>query len=170
MIAIALFAAGLGVAAQSTAKPPQLPPCDTRTEARQFDFWLGEWDVTANGKPAGVNRIEKILSGCVLQENWTGAGGSQGKSWNWYDIGDNKWHQLWLSSNGAPMLKLSGGFSGNVMRFEGTSIGPGGVTLQNRLQFFKLEGDRIRQFWEQSRDGGKTWTTTFDGEYRRRAG
>ncbi|HEY0874391.1 MAG TPA: hypothetical protein VGD94_13045 [Vicinamibacterales bacterium] len=149
-------------------KPPQLPSCDARPEASQFDFWVGEWDVIVNGKPAGINRIEKILGGCVLQENWTSAAGSEGKSWNWHDIGDGKWHQLWLDAQGAPSLNLAGEFSGNVMDYEGTSVGPGGARVMNRLQFFKLPGDRIRQFWQQSNDGGKTWTTVFDGEYRRR--
>jgi hypothetical protein len=153
---------------QQPQAPPKLPPCDSRPEAKQFDFWVGEWDVVASGKPAGTNRIEKILNGCVLQENWTGAGGGTGKSWNWYDIGDGKWHQLWLSSGGAPQLRLSGGYADGVMRYGGTSIGPGKVTIHNRLQFFRLEGDRVRQFWEQSRDGGKTWSVVFDGEYRRR--
>jgi hypothetical protein len=149
-------------------KPPQLPPCDSRPQARQFDFWVGEWDVIVNGKPAGINRIEKILNGCVLQENWSSAGGGEGKSWNWYDIGDGKWHQLWLASQGPPSLHLAGSFADDVMKYEGASIGPGGVKLTNRLQFFKLPADKIRQLWEQSNDGGKTWTTVFDGEYRRR--
>ena len=149
-------------------KPPPLPPCDNRPEAHQFDFWIGEWDVLVNGKPAGINRIEKILNGCVLQENWTSAGGVEGKSWNWYDIGDGKWHQLWLAAQGPPALRLSGGFADNVMKYEGTSLGPGGATRMNRLQFFKLSDDGIRQLWEQSSDGGKTWTAVFDGEYRRR--
>jgi len=152
-------------------QPPKLPPCDSRPEARQFDFWVGEWDVVVSGKPAGTNRIEKILNGCVLQENWTGAGpaGASGKSWNWYDIGDRKWHQLWLVSGGTPHLALAGGFSGDVMKYEGTSVGPGGATVQNRLQFFKLADGGVRQFWEQSRDGGKTWVTAFDGEYRKKS-
>ena len=149
-------------------KPPQLPPCDSRPQARQFDFWVGEWDVVVQGKPAGTNRIEKMLNGCVIQENWTGAGGGEGKSWNWHDIGDGKWHQLWLASQGTPALHLSGGFANGIMKYEGTSIGPGNATIMNRLQFFKLPDDKVRQFWEQSSDGGKTWTTVFDGEYRRK--
>jgi hypothetical protein len=97
-----------------------------------------------------------------------GAGGGEGKSWNWYDIGDGKWHQLWLDAQGTPVLSLAGGFAENTMKYEGTSVGRGGVTVMNRLQFFKLPDDKIRQLWEQSSDGGKSWTTSFDGEYRRR--
>ena len=160
--------AALLVLALQQAPAPKLPACDSRPQARQFDFWVGEWEVFAKEKPAGASRIEKILNGCVIQENWTGAGGGEGKSWNWYDIGDGKWHQLWLASQGPPALHLSGSVTGDVMKYEGTSIGPGNATLMNRLRFFKLPNDRVRQFWEQSSDGGKTWTPVFDGEYRRK--
>jgi hypothetical protein len=47
--------------------------------SRQFDFWVGHWRVTEHGKLAGDNRIEPILDGCALLENWTGAKGGAGK-------------------------------------------------------------------------------------------
>jgi hypothetical protein len=31
-----------------------------------------------------------------------------------------------------------------------------------------LPDGRVRQHWETSKDGGATWTTAFDGYYRRR--
>ena len=58
---------------------PVLPP-----ESRQFDFWIGEWDVTTpDGKPAGSSRIERIANGAGLLENWSGypaPAGGNGKS------------------------------------------------------------------------------------------
>jgi hypothetical protein len=56
--------------------------------ARQFDFWIGRWQVSQAGKPAGNNHIEKILDGCALLENWTGAQGGTGKSLNFFDRDD----------------------------------------------------------------------------------
>jgi tetratricopeptide (TPR) repeat protein len=46
-------------------------PCAYNPLNRQFDFWVGEWDVvTAEGaNPAGSSRIELILGDCVIQEN-----------------------------------------------------------------------------------------------------
>ena len=43
--------------------------------------WIGEWDV-ANpaGALAGKNRITQILTGCVLLEELTAAGGRQASS------------------------------------------------------------------------------------------
>src|SRR5882672_7825099 len=65
-------------------------------QARQFDFWIGRWAVTEKGKPAGTNSIERILDGCALLENWTGAQGGSGKSLNFFDRADGKWHQTWV--------------------------------------------------------------------------
>ena len=60
---VTLHAIGCG-----QSSPPPLPP-----EARQFDFWAGDWDVTSpDGQPAGTNRIEAIAGGAGLLENWTG--------------------------------------------------------------------------------------------------
>jgi len=42
-------------------------PC-SGAEYRQFDFWIGDWEVQLpDGKPAGTNRISRILDGCVIQ-------------------------------------------------------------------------------------------------------
>ena len=39
------------------ADAPPPPPCATPAHG-EFDFWLGDWDVTlADGKPAGTNHI-----------------------------------------------------------------------------------------------------------------
>lgn len=67
-------------------------PCSA-PEHRQFDFWIGDWDVTApDGKPAGKNRIEPILDGCALAEHWRGASGGAGHSYNVYDARRGVWH------------------------------------------------------------------------------
>jgi len=67
-------------AAQAPVAAAQPPSCSAR-EYRQFDFWIGEWDVLApDGTRAGHNRVERIEGGCGLQENWTGQGGGTGRS------------------------------------------------------------------------------------------
>jgi hypothetical protein len=39
---------------------------------RQFDFWLGEWEVRKpDGTLAGTNRISKEYGGCVLHERYS---------------------------------------------------------------------------------------------------
>ena len=50
------------IQAQSAPAPTRAPaPCSS-SEFRQFDFWIGDWDVAnAKGKAAGRNRIESEL-------------------------------------------------------------------------------------------------------------
>ena len=54
------------------AQTPKPAPC-VASEYRQFDFWIGDWDVTVlNGKAAGTNLIKPILGGCVLRRGAKG--------------------------------------------------------------------------------------------------
>src|SRR3954447_26343877 len=95
------------------------PPSGCKDGAsRQFDFWLGHWHVTEHGKPAGDNRIERILDGCALLENWTGAQGGAGKSLNFFDRDDGLWHQTWIDASGGALF-LAGKFENGAMRMEG---------------------------------------------------
>ena len=75
---------------------PAAKPCATPAH-RQFDFWLGDWDVTTpDGKAAGHNRITLILGGCALREEWTGMSGNNGTSLNMFDAGARTWRQTWV--------------------------------------------------------------------------
>ena len=61
-------------------------PCSDPTY-RQFDFWLGEWEVRKlDGTLAGTNRISKEYGGCVLRERYSNAQGYSGESLNTYDV------------------------------------------------------------------------------------
>lgn len=152
------FAAGAGPA-----------PCSA-PECRQFDFWIGDWNVeNAKGDAVGTNHIEKILDGCVLMENWSGARGSNGKSFNLWSVADSKWHQTWVDNQGS-LLELSGAFANGRMILEGASAAANGATVRNRITWTPIDADRVEQHWEVSADGGKNWQDAFWGLYRRKTG
>jgi hypothetical protein len=151
------------VTTQTAAKP-----CATRSESRQFDFWIGDWEVrTPQGQLAGTNNVQLILGDCVIAENWTGARGSSGKSFNFYDAGTGKWHQLWVDDRGG-VLRLTGEYRDGAMRFEGETPGRDGTKTLEKLTFTPLPEGRVRQYWEQSGDDGKTWKVIVDGPYIRK--
>lgn len=159
--------------AQSPAPPPIPHPCNTRPEARQFDFWIGKWDVTPWQAPKptpaqqmGVNEVYPILEHCVISENWRGSRGGEGKSYNFFDTNIGKWRQVWIADSGGA-LDYTGSFSDGAMRFTGWNLDPKGNRLEQKLTFFAVAPDTVRQLFEQSPDGGKTWTATFDGRYVR---
>jgi hypothetical protein len=135
---------------------------------RQFDFWIGEWEVSDSlGRRLGSNRIERILDGCVLYESWSGATGSRGHSLNAFDPGDNKWHQSWYDNEGT-VLMLSGGIVNGEMVMEGERQLPDGSRTSERITWTPNVNGTIRQHWQSSRDRGMRWTTVFSGTYRKR--
>jgi hypothetical protein len=143
-------------------------PCGA-AEYGQFDFWLGSWRVSNEGKLAGHNRIEKILDGCALSESWRSVKAHRGNSLTFYDAVRDLWHQTWIDVGGQP-LYLEGRFANGRMRLEGTRPGDeGGPPVQHRVEWTALPDGRVRQHWLSSRDGGRSWTDVFDGYYERAA-
>lgn len=142
-------------------------PCSDE-KSHQFDFWIGEWNVFANGNQAGTNSIQPILDGCVLQETWSGAQDSAGSSFNFFNPSTGKWHQFWVWRNGTT-LYLSGGYKDGKMILEGTSKDRDGKPVENRITWYDNEDGTVRQHWQASRDGGETWQTAFDGLYKKKS-
>lgn len=146
----------------------QKRPCIYSAEARQFDFWVGDWDVfNTQGQKAGTNTVQLFSDGCGLLENWTGSLGGDGKSINFYDTSTNKWYQSWIGTGGGA-LRYAGLFTNGAMRFEGETIANGKKTLQ-KLTFTKIDENTVRQLFEASTDDGKTWTITYDLKYVRKS-
>lgn len=148
-------------------------PCRSMPEAHQFDFWIGQWDVIPwnaplpPGQKPGFNDVHPILENCVVLENWTAGVGGEGKSMNFYDTNIHKWRQVWMGDGGGA-LDYTGEFRDGAMRFAGWTLGPNNTRVEQKLTFFPVAKDTVRQLFEASSDGGKTWTVTFDGKYIRR--
>lgn len=173
-----IFSAILLMLLQAAQAPPPASATPTRPPGqrqapcaaslfRQFDFWVGRWDVVnAAGQFAGTNRIERV-GDCFLQESWAAAsGGYTGSSLN--SVGfDGKWHQTWTDTSGL-RLELTGGLVDGNMVMEGDTLSsdPRQPTpTRNRITWRPEGGGSVRQLWQTSGDGGKTWTTSFDGRY-----
>jgi hypothetical protein len=145
-------------------------PCQTRPENREFNFWVGEWDVkptsAGNGPSVGTSKIESLADNCIILENWESTGFS-GKSWNFYDLGTHKWRQIWLDVSGRK-AEFSGEYKDGAMKFEGETITGKGQRVKSHMTFFNLGPNKVRQFAERSTDDGKTWTTVVDFIYLRK--
>ncbi|MEJ2130043.1 MAG: hypothetical protein P8Y95_00070 [Gammaproteobacteria bacterium] len=135
----------------------------------QFDFWVGEWEVyLADGRRAGENRISVRDGGCLLLEEWKGAAGSTGTSMNFYDPLTEQWVQVWVGSGS--LIRIRGGIVAGSMTLVGELIELGGLRNASpfRGTWTPLDDGRVRQFFEQSEDGGKTWQPWFEGFYVRK--
>lgn len=154
--------------AAAPAPAPRPTPCAT-PEYRQFDFWIGTWEVRSPaGQLAGHNTIRPILGGCVLHESWTGNGGSVGESFNIYDGVGGEWHQTWVD-NGGLLLQIHGGLDEDgrmVLHGEAPRPDGRGVNL-NEITWTPEADGAVRQHWRVSSDGGYTWQDAFVGIYRK---
>ncbi len=146
-------------------------PCLHAPEYRALDFWIGEWDVTPNGAPPttppSASSIQLVLDGCVIFENWQSSGYA-GKSFNQYDAAAKKWRQFWVDSQGTYLAFEGTAHDGNLYYTADTPAQGSAPAMKHRLTFFHTGPDEVRQLWEQSTDGGATWSVAFDGIYRRK--
>ncbi len=85
MASIALACAG-AAAGEPGATPPAPKPCSA-PEFRQFDFWIGDWDVESAAAPGRTSRnvVTLVNDGCTLREEYTTPGGYAGTSLSFYD-------------------------------------------------------------------------------------
>ncbi|MBU2677053.1 MAG: hypothetical protein KJP16_08200 [Gammaproteobacteria bacterium] len=144
-------------------------PCEHDALFSAFDFWVGAWDVhVADGGFAGSNEITRSERGCVLIENWQGAGGGTGTSINYPDKITGEWVQIWNAANGG-QINIRGGMTDDGMLLAGTiHYVASGTTAAFRGLWTPLPDGRVRQFFEQSADDGKTWSPWFEGFYTRK--
>jgi hypothetical protein len=153
----------------------KLMPCQA-PQYKQFDFWLGNWEVrNSTGTLLGRNRISKQHGGCVVLEEWQSAGGGSGSSFNVYDQQTKEWHQFWVDATGTNWL--SSDKQGNPVTLRG-GIKDGAMVLTShpdtlpsigltRTTWRPLPDGGLRQTFETSTDGGRTWTVSFDGFYKK---
>lgn len=149
--------------------PPAPYNCAIEKGFSDFDFWLGDWDVVANGnsKPAGTNRVTKESSGCFIYESWKNIQGIPGNSMNYYNPLTEKWRQLWLGSGGN-VIDISGSLVDGSMVLVGTiTTYNNGKILPFRGIWTLNEDGSVRQFFEQQNNADGKWSTWFDGKYIR---
>ncbi len=147
----------------------QAYPCAHQQGFQDFDFWIGEWDVhLANGTLAGSNIIMPVERGCALSEHWTSANGGTGMSINYLDKASNEWVQVWNAEGGSQII-IRGGLTDDGMAMAGYINYVGnGTTAPFRGLWTPLPDGRVRQYFEQSNDGGNTWVPWFEGFYTRK--
>lgn len=165
--AILICATIATVLATASAGADEISPACSSAEHRQFDFWLGAWEVrNAAGEVVGRNEISRISRGCALLENWRGAGSSEGMSINAFDVDRGRWTQRWVGAGA--MLWLEGGFVGGAMVLTSPAprTTPQGPVL-DRITWTALDDGRVRQVWHVSADGGNQWQLIFEGLYSR---
>ena len=133
---------------------------------QQFDFWLGEWDVTWEGG-SGTNLVRRILDDKVIEENFDGRPGENliGHSLSAYQPARG-WLQTWVDNQGS-YLEFAGGWEDGKMILRREAV-VDGQPCRQRMVWYNLAADEFDWNWERSDDEGATWRVLWIIHYQRR--
>jgi hypothetical protein len=151
------------------------PICATASDAspcrsaayRALNFTIGTWKVTdPDGGSRGVATVAYNLAGCAVVESWSAPDGHSGTNVDAYSSDDNRWHRLFVDNKGH-VHTFVGTTTRMRIRYEGSSKGPHGEDVLNRLSITAQNPNEMIQVWQQSHDRGRTWNGVFFDHYSR---
>ncbi len=168
LIVPALFFRTLDYMLLEEKQQPQ--PCSS-AEAKQFDFWVGDWNLSwtaQDGKQkTGVNKISQLYGGCVIKEEFADpVGGFAGMSVSTYDVYAKKWKQTWVDNTGS-YLDFVGEYRDGYMVLSRKMQKQGKEFIQ-RMRWYDIAANSLKWNWERSDDNGKTWTVIWKISYTRK--
>ena len=139
-------------------------------EFREFDFFVGEWNVydAGSSKLKAHNSVSHMLDGCAIREVYRRTDGYTGESFSTYDSARHQWHQSWVTNRGE-LLLLDGGIKDGAMVLTGPEQTASGTASVIRGVWKREANGSVRETAERSTDRGATWTVVFDLEFRREA-
>lgn len=149
-------------------------PLHAEDPARQFDFWIGRWDVNLRTIQPDSSfkdtfraeaEIHSILDGKAILELWDSER-IKGFSLRYYDPAREEW-VLWLNWPGKNRSGSSS-LSGRFRHGRGEFFSQEGNTLQ-RYTFSDITPTSLRWDDAYSKDGGKSWTHQWIMEFSRTA-
>jgi hypothetical protein len=146
---------------------------------RQFDFWIGEWDVnlkilqkdlTFKDSVRAHTSIYSILGGKAILELWDSKP-IKGYSLRYFDAASDQW-VLWLNwpgKNRSTGSSLTGNFQHGRGNFLSEYENQAGETIIQRYSFNDITPFSLRWDDLSSKDGGKTWSKNWLMEFERSA-
>ena len=142
--------------------------CPCCTEAHQaFDFWVGEWTVyDTSGKIVGTNSIQKEYDNCVLREQWKSSKTNRGTSYNYYNLTDKTWNQVWVDNSGFS-LALKGNYVNNMMVLKSELLDGNQGKYYNQITWQKNDDTSVTQTWTIFNDNGEKMKEVFKGIYKK---
>lgn len=146
--------------------PQVQKPCSS-PEAKEFDFWVGEWQATWEGS-GGSNTITKILNGCVIHEEFKADGPAAliGISNSVYVSQTNQWKQTWVDNQGG-YLDFIGNWDQDKMILSRT-IKRDSLNIIQRMVWFNISENAFDWNWESSNDNGASWKINWKIQYKRK--
>jgi len=162
--ALALLSLSAQAVATPAATTPTSPNCVAVAAYHELDFWIGDWDTFEIDTPGGPSQarahVAAIAQGCAIHELYEQVDGLIGDSILSYDPVRKHWQQTWVTNRGAIMV-IVGNFKDGALVLEGEVHLMNGKSVMQRITW-KAQDKGVRESAVLSKDGGKTWTPSFD--------
>lgn len=172
-LAAAPLLSALAIAVCSAVSPlragaAERQSCATTAQVRALDFWLGRWNVTDGEQPSHASSVVSLeLGKCLIVERWGDATGHRGENVFGYNLDAKTWSGMFADNDGRIHLFVHGTVTAGKAQLSGPSRGPHGEATLDRITIVRMTANDLEQTWQQSTDGGTTWTTVFKGRYSR---
>ena len=150
-----------------TSQNTEKVPCSGEKYS-QFDFWEGSWTVyNTKGNVIGTNKLVKMQSNCVMQENWVSKSGpSRGTSYNYYNKIDDTWNQVWVDNSGFSLV-LKGKLIDGKMVLKSDLITSEKGNYYNQITWSKNDDNSVTQLWQYVNEKDEIISEVFRGIYKK---
>jgi hypothetical protein len=166
--------------APAAAAAPAKPAASCAAPAyRQFDFWIGDWDLVVHARSSptsdqwadakGHQHVETILGGCAIAEHFAAEGPQQpwaGASYSSWQPQISQWRQTWVDDSGGYLL-FKGQMENGAMSLYGEPRESAGKRVQMRMVFRDITADALRWEWQRSEDDWATAAPMITIDYKR---
>lgn len=144
----------------------------SKSDSTLYDFWIGTWELTwtdqQGEKGTGINHIQRIMDGNVIEENFKAITGSsagfEGQSWSVLDASAGTWKQTWVDNQGG-YLDFIGDVDGDNRIFS-RSFQKDGQKVIQRMVFKNITQDGFVWDW-QRKVGEEEWKSWWMIQYKR---
>ena len=140
----------------------------TVPEQAQFDFWLGNWELTWGDSGKGTNWVSSELNEMVIHEYFDGQPSIKlvGESFSTFNTRAGLWQQTWVDNQGG-YLDFKGRFEDDKMILSRDAVDDNGDTFKQRMVWRDITKNSFEWDWQRSQDSGETWQTMWQISYQR---
>ena len=157
------------VAAVPALTAADASPCVASADARQLDYWLGDWSVASPGMAGkGHSTVHLSLDKCLLTESWgSDTSNHDGENTLAYNPEDKSWYGLFVDNHGRVHM-MKGSVTPGAAELAGPALDGNGEAVMKKVRIVRVNADTVEQIWEKSVDKGASWTTDFKMVYVRK--
>jgi hypothetical protein len=139
------------------------------TESSRFNFWVGKWELFTNGSRMGESKVDTILDGYAIQEDFLEFPPDpfHGINVTTFNVDTKKWEQTMVDNQGHHSF-FTGEFKDRAITLFRRFKNKKGEDRIQRTKYYNISKDSFDWTFDTSADEGKTWNIFYTVHYVRK--